>query len=69
MKPCGHALCALSLGLLLALPGAAMAGASSTPANNVDAGGRIQKINRHAVKSAALVRQLLAQNGVAVKQQ
>jgi hypothetical protein len=28
-------------------------------------GSRIDKINRHALKSAVLVRQLLAQNGVA----
>lgn len=58
-----------ALALLLALPGTTLAGAASTPASNVDAGGRIEKINRHAIKSAALVRQLLAKNGITQKQQ
>lgn len=41
------------------------AGASSAPATDVGAGKNIEKINKHAIKSALLLRQLLAQNGVA----
>lgn len=50
--------------VLLVTTGSAWAGAGSTPAVGIDAGGKIEKINLHALKSAVLVRQLLARNGV-----
>lgn len=42
---------------------AAWAGASSVSTLG-DGASRIEKINRHALKSAVLLRQLLAQNGI-----
>jgi hypothetical protein len=50
--------------LAVVVSSAAWAGASSSSSMG-GGGSRIDKINRHALKSAVLVRQLLAQNGVA----
>lgn len=41
----------------------AWAGAASSSSMG-SGGARIEKINRHALKSAVLIRQLLAQNGI-----
>lgn len=41
----------------------AWAGAASSSSMG-GGGARIEKINRHALKSAVLIRQLLAQNGI-----
>lgn len=52
------------MALALVFSSGAWAGAASS--SSLGSGGaRIEKINRHALKSAVLVRQLLAQNGVA----
>ncbi len=48
----------------LSAPSIAGAGSNSSP--DAGAGELIAKINRHAIKSALLVRQLLAQQGVKV---
>lgn len=41
----------------------AHAGGASAPDSSMGAGSRIEKINKHAVKSVLVVRQLLAQSG------
>lgn len=55
---------AVVMALALVFSSGTWAGAASS--SSLGSGGaRIEKINRHALKSAVLVRQLLAQNGVA----
>lgn len=49
--------------LVCLLSATAHAGGGSAPSSSMGAGSKIEKINKHAVKSVLVVRQLLAQNG------
>lgn len=58
-----HAMRLSGAALVCLLSLSAHAGGASAPDSSMGAGSKIEKINKHAVKSVLVIRQLLAQSG------